>query len=727
MSDIKVLDTINKTAIALAICTASLELQAQALEEVVVTAQHREENLQDVPIAITAIGSEDIRTADISDINAISLRTPGFSMGSFNPAQPQLFIRGVGSNADGASEDQSVVVFVDGVYLGRTAGQAFDLYDLERLEVLRGPQGTLYGKNAAGGAINIISQKPGDELTAALELSGGDLGYFGVRGKVSGPLGETASGKLSFTHKERDGYVKSIVADLDDFNDFKSNGIRAQLLLMPSSDIEFLFTADYSDDSRTSPGRNTGNRLLQGQIVQNSPYNPGFYENMLKYEPYAETETYGAALQADWHLESGTLTAITAYRQTDADVLDVSFAVAYEYLGLGSLDNRFDEQGKQFSQELRFAADMGDTLFWQSGVFYLNEDVQRTESNLIVCGLLCKVPPQTPIYLPKSSTEQNNETNSYGIFTQATWNFHERWELTAGARYTYETKDASNIGTADGAFSILESYSVEMDESWKAFTPKLALNYFISEDITGYATISTGFKSGGFQGMAPTKLAASTPFDEENLTNYELGIKGTVLDNSLRFNAVAFFTQYQDLQVLIQTVQSSGLPGPMLTRNAGEAESQGFEMELQWQLHPLLQLAGTYAYLDTRYTKLEGNLRPYEGNHLRNAPENAGSLSLIFDYPLANGYFNARVDYTYKGDAYQDIANQEDAKMAAYHVTNLRVAYGSNSDRWELAAWVKNATDEEYMLHNSTLNPSLAQLTLPAPPRTLGATVTLRY
>ncbi|CAN0301057.1 unnamed protein product, partial [Ectocarpus sp. 13 AM-2016] len=207
--------------LALAVAVASTlpaYVSAQTLEEVVVTAQHREESLQDVPIAITAIGAEELRAADISDLNAISLRTPGFSMGTFTPAQPQLYIRGIGSNADGASEDQSVVVFLDGVYLGRTAGQAFDLYDLERIEVLRGPQGTLYGKNAAGGALNIITQKPSDEFEGGIEVSGGDLGYLSTRAKVSGPLSDNLAGKLSLSYKERDGYVESIVADLDNFN-----------------------------------------------------------------------------------------------------------------------------------------------------------------------------------------------------------------------------------------------------------------------------------------------------------------------------------------------------------------------------------------------------------------------------------------------------------------------------------------------------------------------------
>tara|TARA_R110000772_G_scaffold268645_1_gene397002 strand:+ start:8942 stop:11122 length:2181 start_codon:yes stop_codon:yes gene_type:complete len=718
---------LTRTALALAISAVSLELHAQALEEVVVTAQHREENLQDVPIAITAIGAEDIRSADISDLTAIALRTPGFSMGVFNPAQPQLFIRGVGSNADGAGEDQSVVVFLDGVYLGRTAGQAFDLFDLERLEVLRGPQGTLYGKNAAGGAINIITQKPTEELTGALELSGGDMGYLGIRGKVSGPLGEETYGKISVSHKERDGYVESLVADIDDLNAYESDGIRGQLLTRPADALELLFSADYSEDSRNSPGRNPGTELALGDFVAASGLNPDFYQNLQSTEPHADIETWGVSLQADWLVEMGTFTSITAYRESSADVLDVVWPADIEYFQLASADNFFDEEAEQFSQEFRFAADAGEQLFWQAGVYYLKEEVARNEYNDIYCGLLCGVPAESAIHLPLAGAEQTNETNSYGIFGQGTWTFNEYWDLTLGARYTYEEKEVTNVGSADGAFSVLEPYDIEEEESWGAFTPKVAVNYYLGENLTTYATISTGFKSGGFQGLAPTEAAASTSFDEEHVTNYELGIKGTVLDNSLRFSAVAFYIDYSDLQVLVQTIQPGGLPGPLLTENAGEAQSQGIELEALWQLHDYWQLSGNYAYLDTEYTKLEGNLKPNEGNSLRNAPENAVSLSLVFDYPLQSNYINARVDYTYKDDAYQDIQNRPESTLESYELVNLRLAYGAGDGQWEIAGWVKNAADEEYMLHNYTMNPGLSQNITPAAPRTVGATLTWNY
>ncbi|MAA87352.1 MAG: hypothetical protein CME39_06800 [Haliea sp.] len=722
--------TIRPLALSLAVATLAAvptHVAAQALEEVIVTAQHREESLQDVPIAITAIGAEELRAADISDLNAISLRTPGFSMGTFTPAQPQLYIRGIGSNADGASEDQSVVVFLDGVYLGRTAGQAFDLFDLERIEVLRGPQGTLYGKNAAGGALNIISQKPAEQFEGAIEVSAGDLGYVGTRAKVSGPLSDTLAGKLSMSYKERDGYVKSIVSDLDNFNAYESKAVRGQLLSRPSDTLELLFTADFSEDDRVAPGRSVADAFLQERIVAGAGINPGFYDNLLQVEPNSDIETWGFSLQADWDLGEGTLTSITSYRETDAEVLDIAFSAGFAFQSLASLDNSVVEDGKQFTQELRYATNLTDNLFLQTGAFFLNERVDRVESLAIVCGILCGLPPGVGVPLPTGSADQSNETDSYGVFAQAIWTLTERLDLTLGARYTYEEKSASNVGSPDGAFAVLVPYNVTMDNDWSAFTPKVALNYNFSDDLSAYATVSTGFKSGGYQGLAPTAIAASTPFDEETVTNYELGLKGTLLDNTLRLSAAGFFMDYEDLQVLVLTVQESGLPGPQLTANAGKAEITGFELEAQWLLGSYFQLLGTYANLDTEYTELENNLQTFEGNALRNAPENAYSLSLIFDYPVASGSINARADYVYKDDAYQDLGNLEEAAIFDYDVLNLRLAYAPEGFRWEVAAWVKNALDEEYLLHNSVLNPGLAQLPLPAAPRTWGITATYNF
>ncbi len=723
--------TYRRLLLPLAIAAISTPALAQTLEEVVVTAQYREESLTDVPIAITAIGAEELRTSGIDDLNGVSMRTPGFSMGSFTPSQPQLYIRGIGSNDDGAAGDQSVVVFLDGVYLGRTAGQAFDLFDLERIEVLRGPQGTLYGKNAAGGAINVVSQKPTDEFSGEVEASAGDLGYMATRAKINGAISDNVAGKLSVSYKERDGYVESLAADMDDLNGYESSAIRGQLLIDASEDLELLITADYAEDDRNGPGRNVGYTYGAEQAVRLNPANPnpGFYQNLIESEPRSEIETWGLSLKADWQIGEGTFTSITAYRETEADAVDVAVSSAFRFQnaftglgfsGVATLDNPVVENSEQFTQEFRYALNLSDNLFLQTGFFYLNEQVERVESSIVVCDYACATVPAAfrPATLPVAKTTQNNETDSYGLFAQGIWSVNDRTDITLGARYTYEEKEASNVGNANG-LNVVSPYDVEMSEDWSAFTPKLAVNYAISDDVSAYASVTTGFKSGGYQGMAPDGVAASTPFDEEQVTNFEMGVKGTLLDGTMRVGLAAFSSDYTDLQVLRVVGVNQVID------NAGEADIQGLEIEGQWAVSDNFQLLATYAYLDTEYTELAA-ASASEGNALRNAPENAYSISALFNYPVASGNVSARADFTSKDEAYQDIENRELAAMPAYEVLNLRLAYTPASEQWEVAGWVKNALDEEYLAHNSVIAP-LAELALPAAPMTWGVTVNYRF
>ncbi|QIB64432.1 TonB-dependent receptor [Kineobactrum salinum] len=413
--------------------------------------------------------------------------------------------------------------------------------------------------------------------------------------------------------------MESLTANLDDLNAYESNGVRGQLLLRPTDALEVLVSADASKERRDGPGRTTGEGLALGAVVASLPADlqPGFFENLQSVKPHADTDTLGLSIQADWSVEWGTLTSITAYRSAEADVSDLQPAVDFAYFPIVTVDNFFQEDGEQFSQELRFASQATDTLFWQAGLFYLKEEIDRDEFFDAIIGAPLGGAP-TGTALARGGNFQTNETQSLGAFGQLTWSIGDSWDLTLGGRYTSESKDAGNRSLANGV-NILEVFDIEADESWNAFTPKLALSYYLG-DISIYATASSGFKSGGFQGSAPTELAAITPFDEEKVINYEAGIKGTVFDNNLRFNLAAFYTEYEDLQVLIQTVGPGGIPGPNLTENAGEAESQGAELEVQWQMNGYLQLAASYAYLDTEYTHLEGNLMPNEGNRLRNAP-----------------------------------------------------------------------------------------------------------
>jgi len=706
---------------------------ALRLEEVVVTAQKRAQDMQDVPIAVTAMSAETIKQAGISDMKGIAVRTPGFSMGSFNPTQPQMFIRGIGSNGDGAGGgEQSVALFLDGVYINRSAGAGTELYDLESIEVLRGPQGTLWGKNAIAGAINLTSKKPADELEGSLELGVGNYGLQSYRGMITGPIAENLNGKLSFSQKDRDGYVESVASSGVETGDLDSSNLRAQLLYTPAPEVEMLLTLDYGTDKRggaaTTPAQDQG---LMGFFLQ-TPGLPvaDFHENYLEDPGKTDMEAKGVSLQVDWDMEMGTLTALTAYRESDTASNQITLGTGIASFPVLTIDNFVEENSEMFSQEFRLAGETGN-LIWQTGLYYNNEKTRRSEggafTTAVDLGALFTgggiVPLGFTVALPDDFSIQSNETSSLAIFGQGTYALTEDLDITLGLRFTREEKDFANLGISGSALYVLEGYDIETEETWTAPTYKLVANYQLAEDTMIYLSAATGFKSGGFDGTASTGLGAATPFDEEQALNLEFGFKSMLWDNRLRLNGALFNTNYEDLQILQAFPNGSPVP-PLQTKNAGEAVSRGVELEATLAVTENLQLSATYAHLDTEYKQLDGNLASFEGNQLRNAPRNAYSLAATYDWTLSGGgSVSARAEYVAKDKVYQDVQNIEHAAIPAYRLFNLRAAYTSTDEHWELAGWVNNALNEEYFLHNYELLP-FGSIHVPALPRTYGVTLT---
>lgn len=724
---------------AIALATASLvsSVQAVELEEIVVTAQKRAQDMQDVPIAVTAMSAEMIKEAGISNMKGIAVRTPGFSMGSFNPTQPQLYIRGIGSNGDGAGGgEQSVAMFVDGVYINRSAGTGTELYDLEAIEVLRGPQGTLWGKNAIAGAINVTTKRPSDSLEGALEVGVGNIGQRTYRGMVTGPLTENLNGKVSFNKKKQDAYVKSVIDSNIETGDIDSESFRTQFLFTPSDSVEVLLTADYSTDDRSGgaavPASDVG---LIGALLQADPALPDadFHENYMEDSGLTEMDSKGLSLQVDWDNDWGTLTSLTAYRKGNAKFENISFGVGLTAFPVVDTNNFADESSKMFSQELRLSGE-GDNLQWQTGLYYNKEEVSRTEgghfATAIDLGGFFSGAGINPLgfvaQMPDDVTHQKNTTTSVAAFGQGTYSVTEDLDVTVGVRFTREEKDFSNIGISGSGLYVLENYDIEAKETWTAPTYKLVANYHATDDTMVYASIASGFKSGGFDGTASTGAGAQTPFDEESAVNMELGFKSMLFDNRLRLNGAIFNTDYEDLQVLQAFPNGSPIP-PLQTKNAGKANSRGVELEATLAVSENLRLNATYAYLDTEYKELDGSLEPHEGNSLRNAPENAYSFSATYEKPLSGGaVVSARAEYIAKDKAYQDVQNLEVAAIPSYRVTNLRFAVTTADEKWEVAAWANNVFDEEFYVHNYFVAP-FGAINTPALPRTYGVNATYQF
>lgn len=732
--------TLGAVAIGFSISTLPLPALAQndssedyVLEEIIVTSQKREQSLQSVPIAVTAISGEEMRKADIHSLDDITTRTPGFSMGSFNKGQPQLFIRGIGSNADGAGSDVSVVTFLDEVYIGRASASVFDLFDLDRVEVLRGPQGTLFGKNAIGGAVSLHTTKPTDDFYGRAEVTVGNYDAKVVRALVSGPISDTVFGKITGSWRDREGYVDSVVNG-DKLSDQGAWGFRGSLRFVPSDTVEVMVTGDYSRSDEFANGRTIiGDAdpatadILWGIAQATDPVAANdFTKTFNATQGVADTEISGLAATVNWDVGSGTLTSITAYRESEYLNLDNIPAWDLSVADVINANTFIDEQAEQFSQEFRYSASTsGDRLHWVAGLYYLTEDVQRDENTNVFVGATEGTP------LGWSYSHQDNTTNSFSAFADATFDFNDAFSLTVGGRYTSEDKDIRQVGVVPlvVAHTITEAYDITSDESWTAFTPRVVLQWQASDSVFLYGSASEGFKSGGYEGTAATEVAAMTPFDQEDARAYELGAKMELLNDRLRLNFALFTTDYNDLQVLVRKEAFPGDPlGIVITENAADATSSGLELEFQAVITDNFLLSGTYTYLDTSYDNyLEPNGIDNKGNPLRNAPENSYNIVASYNRDLnSGGAFGIRFEYFHSDVSYQDPRKELNAAKPEYDLAHIRVSYMTANSSWEFAAWGKNLFEEEYLLHNFPLQPFGNPGTV-GPPRTYGISATMFF
>jgi len=748
---------------------AVVHAQPSMLEEVIVTANRREESLQSVPLAVTASSGEMMQAQGIVDIKGISERTPGFTMGTFNPGQPQLYIRGIGSNEDGAGGDQSVIVFIDEVYIGRAAGMEVDLFDLERVEVLRGPQGTLFGKNVVGGAVNMITTKPSEETDLAVEASYGNYEALTLRGRASGQLSDGVFGKVSFSTRRRDGYFESDIGNYAEFFpngydgadalDVHSDSMRAALRFLPSDNLEVNITGSYAKvDKEGQPeyyfapeGINPGYSYTVNNALINN-YKDEIHKGIYDDPGFFESESWSLTGRVDYDMGDMRLTSLTSFRNVEAENQDIIGSLTSSGgtgTGLNALwstvlppgtvilygDNAYEDESDTFTQELRLTSTGDGPLQWVAGLYFMTEETDRIESLGIGVdvalgpGIVLGAVPRIP-----GSDDQHNETTSYAGFGQLTYDFTDQLSLTVGARYTWEEKEISRVGIGD-PLGLVGTFVVDTDENWDELTKKASLDYQMTDDVFFYLSYSEGFKSGGYQGTASNELAASTPFEPEFATLYEFGAKTQWFDNRVRLNAALFYTEYEDLQILQALVPEDapqGAPSVLVTQNASDAEVQGLELELSASPVDGLTIQGSAAWLDTQYENfgVPAGYRPpvqgagpsRDGNELRNAPDLAWNILVRYDWELSNGGgLAAQVDWRHKDLVWQDPDNFEVAAVPEYDVGDFRLIYTTPEGNVRVTGWVTNFTDEEYFLHNYPLNNT--GFATPAAPRMYGLTV----
>ena len=681
------------------------------LEEIIVTAQLREQNLQDVPVSVTAFSGEDMEDFRLFSLQDIARFTPGFTGSSFNSSNPIFAVRGANNTFSQAGAGKPVGVFIDEVFIPRYSAANFDLFDLEQVAVLRGPQGTLFGRNVTGGALQITTAKPSlEKPELKLKLGGGNLDYIEAAGLGSMPLSDSAAGKASFSYKKRDGYITDRFNDLD-YNDIETLSIRGQLLFEVSENLEVIASADYTKDDTNSRGYT----LVSNSAGTDFSDNDGDIETAeLDVPQDFDREIWGVSLRAYWDLAPGTVSSVTAYRESDATEFYSlgAGAVALPTVSTQFIKNEIDDP-KMFSQELRFVSAKGEKFDYIFGFYYYNEDTDRIVDDLLlgISGFVTFV---------DRSFDVNVDTESYAFYADATVHLFDTVDISFGGRYTNEDKEVT-VNFTD-ARNMASNFLVTPQADFDEFTTRVAINWHASENINLFASRTEGFTAGGFNTETNSATAITLGFNPETITAYEVGAKTQWLDDSLIFNITGFIQDFEDKQEGFFNVAERFFS----IFNASEASMDGVEIEAAWYPTDGLALNFSYSYLDTEYERfvIPGGA-DFTGNRLQTAPENTFSAGFNFRRPLKDmGYLLLNASYSWQDDYFTGASNSPDFLIDSYGLVNASIGFETGDGRWRLSLWGNNLSDKEYVLIRGT---SGAIGEYFGAPRTYGATLTFSY
>ncbi|MBU1377088.1 MAG: TonB-dependent receptor [Alphaproteobacteria bacterium] len=718
--------------------TAAPADHGAALEEVIVTANRRESRLQDVPAAISAVTSNQLERSRIVDLGSLASSVPSFSMTEGSGLAKELSIRGVTSvRIVDASAEPSVGVFVDEIYISRNGSAFTDFFDLDRIEVIRGPQGVLLGKNVVGGAISVITAKPKFDNQGSATVSLGNYDAIKTSGFVTGPLTDTLAARVAFQTRSRSGYGRNIVLK-SDVDDLKSYQVRAELLYRAEgADLQALLTADYgSSENNGAPARDLTDDPFTAGLGVLSVYratnNIGPRDSTSPQHEYVRSIGRGASLRIDWGAFAGAkLTAITGYRNSKGDV-------GYNQLGIGSPPGLVDtyyayaERPKTWSQEVRLVSDLPESrLDWIVGAYHQEDHVTRFDSNKATTNTAIAALDGTFLYANKAHLKTS------AIFGQVGFKLTEQLKVTAGVRYTKDDKDGRRTATCledrgsglpDGvcvaalALAGGQSFTVDYGQKWDAVTPQAIVEYRPNEQIMLYASAAKGFKGGGWDHLPATAAAARISYDPEKVTNYEVGVKSDFLDRRLRLNVSAFNMDYKDLQVQQLVVECLCT----VTSNAGTAKIKGVEGETIFAVTDGLQLFASASLLDAKYDKfIDSSGANFSGNRIPRSPKYKYDIGASYEFSLGDWdrAFSLRTNYTREGKIFWTPQNTISRDSYGTWDASLRVA--PPKAPWVVSVWGKNLSNTRYSVASQTFFGDL--MNYYAPPRTYGVDLTYAF
>ena len=739
------------TAVASALCLPTLPALAQSpglsLEEVVVTARRRSENLQDVPIAVTAISGLELRMRGASDITELAQSIPSVTLEPSRATNTTLtaFIRGIGQQDPLAGFEQGVALYLDDVYLARPQGALLDLYNVERIEVLRGPQGTLYGRNAVGGAIKYVTRRLSDELEGSVRASYGDYDQVDLVGSVSVPVSDTFRVGATVASFDRDGFGKNLFTGGEQY-DKDIFGYRLSAEFEPTENL--LIRASYDntqDDSSPVAGYRPFPGALSGQPVLNNVRDTTAGASVLPttagINGNNEVQSEGWSLSIDYQLNDQiTLRSITSQREDYTESV-----IDFDGLAVPDFDAPVIYDNEQMSQEfqLLFNSDRWNAVL---GYYYL--DVEAANDFDVVLGQLA--PGGITAY-----TGGTVKTEAWSAFADVTYNLTPQLSVSVGGRYTEDQRDAdifrgNYLGTGspflgnDSAILLAATSDFEASRTFYDFSPRVNISYLVNDDMTVYAGYSQGWKAGSFD---PRGANFATPevergFDAEELDSFELGLKTTWLEGRAITNIALFYSEYSDMQIPGSVGADSDGDGVNDTfvgtvTNAAESTISGLEIEGNVLLTDNFSLQFSASLLDTSIDEwLVNGIDVSDQRAIQNTPEEMAFIGATYSTPLRDGELRLMANWSYKGDITQFELPTPVIDQEAYDLINASLVWTSMDAAWMLGLHGKNLTDEDVKTAGycfgaggcpSTLGLENNTTVFYAPPRTWTATVEYRF
>ncbi|MCC7410831.1 MAG: TonB-dependent receptor [Gammaproteobacteria bacterium] len=689
-----------RRATAAIVLWTSVSAGAAVIEEVVVTAQKRESTLQDVPVAITALTASELNAINFSDSSSLATFVPNLQIDSpWGYTNPGIFLRGIGNGDVNAVAASKVGVYQDQVYQGLLVGQNFQLFDLERVEVLKGPQGTLYGKNTTGGALNVSSRRPDGTRNGYLQTDIGDYDYMSFEGAFGLPINDSWSVRVAGVFNQRDGWARNIVdgRDLDDVDNYAARA----MLRYQGERLDALL--------RLTRGRNR-TTFRQGQPdTDGSPFGGatvgGFVNNLpdesvmtTDLDTFMDVDQDGIALIWDYDFDAFTLTSVTTYDEGDLRALQDADHSPDSIINIGWRTN-----SHQVAQELRIANDAAARFDYLFGFFFVDEQIEDgTGSDFRIFADALPA-----LGLPVLDVKQDMEQSAqqYALFADFNFALNEQWSLNGGLRYTIDQKKFFTVAALIGLNNVPlppgAAFTVPLtsfDEEWTALSGHVGMEWRPADDILLYAGFSRGFNGGGFNGGAIVDPGEAVAFDPEFLNAWEVGAKTTWFDRRLTVNVSGFYYDYSDLQVQVITTSPFSNNFIQIIENASDAEIYGSEIEFVAVPTDYLRISGALGLLHSEFVNFQSIVGDASGNKLPEAPEIDFSGIVHYERPFRFGNWFVRGEFSYTSERFYNSAeNPKVSSGGGNEQVNAKVGWISQDESWKVTLWVNNVTDTQYV------------------------------